>query len=131
MFSCRESTDLGGFTLPITQYPPSVNNPRSINIKIGQHILAQGVIFLPHYIERSTSNFEVFLHMLSLHIFSILRLTYTVIAYYYTVLFWMYSFQIILENIWILIASTVQHVLVETSIKTAFSILNYDNPRKC
>ena len=69
----------------------SVNNPRVINIKIFQHILAQGVIFLPHYIERFRSNFELFLHMLSVHIFFILILTDVVISFDYTVLLWMYS----------------------------------------
>ena len=42
-----------------------MDNPRANNIKVGQHILAQGVIFLPHYTERFSSNFELFLHMLS------------------------------------------------------------------
>ena len=68
-----------------------MNNPRAINITIGQQILAQGVIFLPHYIERFSSNFELFLHMPYVHILYILRLTDTVIACYFVALFWIYS----------------------------------------
>ena len=76
-----------------------MNNPGAITIKIGQHILAQGVIFLSHYIERFSSNFELFLHMPSVHIFFILRLIDTVIACYLTALFSIYSLHIILGKI--------------------------------
>ena len=92
-----ESEDFrGGIHIINYSGSPSVKNPGANNIEIGQHILAQVLIFLPQYTERFSSNFELFLYMLSVHIFFILRLTDMVVACYFTILSWIYSLQIIL-----------------------------------